>query len=156
MNKMLLALVALLSVVCGCFVSDPASDPVDDNMGQVAQAVGQLEPDDQFLANATIGIHRVRGSGLIAWANQADYMALGYSTAEWVGHDIREFHVSQATIESWLVTLGSGGTLVNAKARLYRHDGSMACVLVQSSYSSEWDSTRCFTAIQPMDVCDDQ
>lgn len=154
MNKMLLmAIVALLSVVCGCFISDPT----DDNAGRAAQAVSQLEPDDQFLDAATIGIHRVRGSGLVAWANPADWKALGYTDpGQWIGHDIREFHVSQATIESWLVTLGSGGTLVNAKARLYRHDGSTACVLVQSSYSPEWDSTRCFTAVQPMDVCDDQ
>jgi PAS domain S-box-containing protein len=46
-----------------------------------------------FIENVAVPLHWVGENGTILWANNAELCLLGYSREEYVGHDIREFHV---------------------------------------------------------------
>ena len=102
-----------------------------------------------FVDTAAIGLHWVAGDGTILWANPADYEPLGYSAAEYVGHNITEFHADDEVIADILRRLTAGERLHDYAAELRCKDGTTRNVLITSSVkfseSGEFLHTRCFT-----------
>jgi len=101
-----------------------------------------------FLENATIGMHWVGHDGRILWANQAERNLLGYTTEEYVGHHISEFHLDAPVIEDILKRLAGGEVLREYEARLRCKHGSVRHVLIDSNVLFEdgkFIHTRCFT-----------
>ena len=102
-----------------------------------------------FVDTAAIGLHWVAGDGTILWANPADYEPLGYSVAEYVGHNITEFHADDEVIADILRRLTAGERLHDYAAELRCKDGTTRKVLITSSVkfseSGEFLHTRCFT-----------
>lgn len=101
-----------------------------------------------FIENAALGLHWVAPDGAILWANQAELDLLGYTREEYVGQNIRQFHVDAPVIEDIFRRLGSNETLSNYEARLRCVDGSIRHVLISSNVrwnQGEFIHTRCFT-----------
>ena len=137
--------IKLTLALCFFFTLGACADG-PENTGASQQRVVTLEPLDSFVANANEGIHMVAADGTILAANPKDYEPLGYAEEDYVGLPIQEFHLSQPPIVAMLAILLGGGELVNYPARLRRHDGSTAYVLIRSSLSAEYGHTRCFTS----------
>jgi PAS domain S-box-containing protein len=109
-------------------------------------------PEDRhlvdFVDTAAIGLHRVAADGTILWANEADYAPLGYTRDEYVGHDIREFHVDEDVITDILRRLAAGERIHDYEARLRAKDGTIRHVRITSSVlfdEGKFVHTRCFT-----------
>jgi PAS domain S-box-containing protein len=101
-----------------------------------------------LLENAAEGLHWVGQDGRIIWANRAELNLLGYSAAEYIGHDIREFHADAEIIDDMLSRLRAGETLYNYEAPLRAKDGSIRHVLINSNVlweNGEFIHTQCFT-----------
>ena len=105
-----------------------------------------------FVDTAAVGLHWVSGDGTIVWANPADYEPLGYTAAEYIGHNITEFHVDADVIADILRRLSSGERLSNYEARLRAKDGSIRHVQITSSVlfddtpeGRKFVHTRCYT-----------
>lgn len=101
-----------------------------------------------FLNNATVGMHWVGPDGKILWANQAELAMLGYASPEYVGHHISRFHVDPSTIQEMLTRLARGESLQDYPARLRCKDGSIRHVLIDSNVwfeGGKFIHTRCFT-----------
>ena len=105
-----------------------------------------------FVDTASVGLHWVAADGTIVWANPADYEPLGYTAEEYVGHNIKEFHVDGDVIVDILERLTRGERLHNYEARLQCKDGSIRHVQITSSVLFEEDETgrrfvhtRCYT-----------
>lgn len=101
-----------------------------------------------FMENAALGLHWVGSDGTILWANRAEMNLLGYSSDEYIGHNIAEFHADQDVINDILYRLLNKQTLHDYEARLKHKDGSIRYVLITSNV--RWDNgkflhTRCFT-----------
>jgi PAS domain S-box-containing protein len=101
-----------------------------------------------FLENASLGVHAVGPAGIILWANQAELDLLGYTREEYIGQPIDRFHADSSVIEDILHRLRNRETLRNYEARLRCKDGSIRHVLISSNV--RWDGrgfvhTRCFT-----------
>lgn len=106
-----------------------------------------LELED-FIDNATEGIHWVGGDGVILRANRTELELLGYEADEYVGRHISEFHADPDVIAEMLVALTSGRSLTNQPARLRAKDGSIKHVLINSNVAwrdGRFSHTRCFT-----------
>jgi rsbT co-antagonist protein RsbR len=98
--------------------------------------------------HGAVGLHVVGPDAIVIDANAADYEPLGYARDEYVGHDIREFHVDADVIASILERLLAGKVVDKQEARLRRKDGGVAHVLITSSVCFEDGkplNTRCFT-----------
>jgi PAS domain S-box-containing protein len=107
----------------------------------------ELELSD-FLENGVHPLHRVGRDGTILWANRAELDLLGYTAAEYVGHDIREFHVDAPAIDGILSCLLAGESVRDGPARLRCKNGDIKHVLINSN--GLWENgtfvhTRCFT-----------
>lgn len=101
-----------------------------------------------FFENANVGLHWVGPDGVILRANQAELDMMGYERGEYVGRDIRDFHVDRRVIDDILTRLQRGETLHDYPARLRCKDGSIRDVLINSSGAFEegrFQHTRCFT-----------
>jgi chemotaxis family two-component system sensor kinase Cph1 len=103
---------------------------------------------EEFVNNATEGLHWVGADGIIKWANPAELDLLGYEADEYIGRDIREFHADWAAIEEIITRLRNKETLHNFQARLRTKDGSIKTVLISSNVlwrGDEFVHTQCFT-----------
>jgi PAS domain S-box-containing protein len=101
-----------------------------------------------FLEHAAQGLHQVGADGVIMWANRAEMDLLGYSSGEYIGHHIAEFHADPAVIDDILSKLTGGDRLSDYPARLRCRDGSIKHVLITSNARIEngrFMNTRCFT-----------
>jgi PAS domain S-box-containing protein len=101
-----------------------------------------------FLDNAVEGIHWVGPDGIILYANRAELALLGYSSEEYVGRHIAEFHADSEVIQDILGRLCGGQSLTNYEARLRSKDGSIKHVLINSNVffrDGKFVHTRCFT-----------
>jgi hypothetical protein len=97
---------------------------------------GFLSPEDEltdFIEKVPIALHWVAEDGTILWANAAELELLGYTREEYVGRNIREFHVDTSVIEDVLQRLINNESLNAFEARLRRKDGSIRDVSVSSS-----------------------
>ncbi|MCJ8296279.1 MAG: PAS domain-containing protein [Colwellia sp.] len=101
-----------------------------------------------FLDQAAVCIHLVGSDGTIHFANQKELESLGFTAAEYIGHNITEFHVDQDIIQDILTRLINGETLLSYVARLRKKDNSILYVSINSNvYKKEnhFIHTRCFT-----------
>jgi PAS domain S-box-containing protein len=102
----------------------------------------------EFAETATIALHWVSSDGTIIWANQAELEMLGYSSEEYIGHNISEFHVDAPVLQDILNRLFRGERIMEYEARLRAKDGSLRQVIIDSSALFEegkFVHTRCFT-----------
>jgi PAS domain S-box-containing protein len=139
--------------------------PVKDNAGRVIGAVNcfhdttelhrttaELRETQQqlsdFFENGAVGLHLVGSDGKILRANKAELQLLGYDAAEYIGHNIRDFHADEATIADILARLSRGEKLDRYPARLKAKDGTIKHVQITSSVNfcdGRFINTRCVT-----------
>lgn len=103
---------------------------------------------EDFFNNSAVGLHIVSGEGIIVRANEAELSLLGYTTDEYVGRHIAEFHADAPVIGDILHRLTSGEKLEGYPARLRAKDGSSKHVVITSNGRFEKEklvNTRCFT-----------
>lgn len=101
-----------------------------------------------YVDNASIGLHWVDAKGIIIWANKAELNMLGYEAHEYIGKHISEFHVNPETINDILSRLSAKETLNKYESILRCKDGSYRHVQLSSNVLWENDKfihTRCFT-----------
>ncbi len=115
-----------------------------------AEADGRrtLEELTDFVEHAPLPLHWVGPDGTILWANEAELHLLGYTSAEYIGHHITEFHADRSVIDDILQRLTRKETLRNYEARLRCKDGSTRYVLISSNVlwrDGQFVHTRCFT-----------
>lgn len=103
---------------------------------------------EDFLENATVGIHLVDDAGNILYANRAELDLLGYSENEYIGKNIRDFHADQNVIENIFNKLVNKENLLNYEATLICKNGAKKNVLISSNVyyvNDKFVHTRCFT-----------
>jgi PAS domain S-box-containing protein len=103
---------------------------------------------EDFFENGAVPLHIVSGDGTIQRANQAELNMLGYSSEEYVGHHITDFHADGAAIAEILERLRRGQKIDRFPARLRAKDGSIRDVLITTSpriNEGRFINTRCFT-----------
>ncbi|MBY5639343.1 PAS domain S-box protein [Rhizobium leguminosarum] len=103
---------------------------------------------DDFFENSAIGLHIVSGDGIIQRANKAELALLGYTSEEYIGRHIAEFHADGPVIGDILHKLSCGQKLERYPARLLAKDGSIKHVLITSNsrfQDEKFVNTRCFT-----------
>jgi diguanylate cyclase (GGDEF)-like protein/PAS domain S-box-containing protein len=110
----------------------------------------QLQREEliDFFDNAPVPLHWVAEDGRILWANRAELELLGYSSEEYIGRNIAEFHVDADVIADILRRLSRHETVHNYEARLRRKDESIRHVLITSNVfweNGKFVHTRCFT-----------
>ena len=113
--------------------------------GEVRRGKDDLE---DFFENSAIGLHIVGGDGIIQRVNKAELALLGYSSEEYAGRHIAEFHADAPVIGDILQKLSCGEKLDRYPARLRAKDGSIKHVLITSNsrfQDGKFVSTRCFT-----------
>jgi PAS domain S-box-containing protein len=101
-----------------------------------------------FFESASLGLHWVDANGIIVRANRAELEMLGYTSDEYVGRHIAEFHVDHDVIADILDRLLRGDLINDYPARLKSKDGSIRDVIINSSgywENGEFIHTRCFT-----------
>jgi PAS domain S-box-containing protein len=101
-----------------------------------------------FLENAVEGMHWVNADGTIMWANKAELELLGYSSDEYIGRPIADFHADAHKMTDILERLARGEELREYEAELRCKDGSSRWVLINSNVrwvNGQFDHTRCFT-----------
>jgi len=114
-----------------------------------AESRRHLEELTDFVENGALSLHWVGPDGAILWANQAELDMLGYTRAEYVGHNIAEFHADREVIDAILQRLTRNETLRDYEARLRCKDGSIKHVLLSSNVlyrDGKFIHTRCFTS----------
>jgi PAS domain S-box-containing protein len=101
-----------------------------------------------FFETASIPLHWVAPDGIIEWANQAELDLLGYSTEEYIGRNIADFHADSEVIADILARLSRGEKLRECPARLRTKSGEIRHVLIDSCVLWEdgrFVHTQCFT-----------
>jgi PAS domain S-box-containing protein len=101
-----------------------------------------------FVETATVGLHWLDQKGVILWANSHELELLGYSAAEYIGRDIRDFIVEDEATPELLARLCRGEVVRDAEAEMRCRDGTIKTVVVDSR--GLWDEGRlvhsqCFT-----------
>jgi len=101
-----------------------------------------------FFETAAVGMRWVSPDGRVLRVNQTELDFLGYSRNEYVGHQLREFHVETPAINELLRRLQAGEVLRDREARMRARDGSIKHVQISSS--GLWEEgklvhARCFT-----------
>lgn len=116
---------------------------------QVAQALAEKTNElSDFIEHATVNMHWVGPDGIILWANKTELDFLGYTSEEYIGHYIAEFHVDQPAIQDILTRLTCAEIISEYPARLRCKDGSIKDVLIDSSVlwkDGKFSRTSCFT-----------
>lgn len=125
-----------------CFQDISAQKAVENELRRKDQDL------EDFFENGAVGLHIVSGEGIILRANKAELDLLGYSSEEYVGRHVSEFHSDEPTIGDILQRLSCGEKLERYPARLRARDGSVRHVLITSNGRFDQGrlvSTRCFT-----------
>ncbi|WP_083769042.1 PAS domain-containing sensor histidine kinase [Dyadobacter fermentans] len=102
----------------------------------------------EYIDNASIGLHWVDHQGIIKWANQAELDMLGYTREEYVGHHISTFHLHLDKINDILRRLQEDEVLNQYESEMVCKDGSIRVVHISSSVfrqDGQFVHTRCFT-----------
>lgn len=103
---------------------------------------------NDFFEHAPVGLHWTGPNGIVLRVNQAELDFLGYTTEEYVGHPVAEFHCDRPAIENILRRLVSGEEIHDYEARLRCKDGSIKHVLISSNVlweNGKFIHARCFT-----------
>ncbi|XXX78259.1 PAS domain-containing protein [Sorangium sp. So ce134] len=112
-------------------------------------AESRFEDWQDFLDNASLGVHLVDASGKILWANKLELELLGYAPHEYIDRHVAEFHVDRDVIDHILGALPCAGQLLSHPARLRAKDGSVKHVLINANVfrrDGRFVHTRCFTS----------
>jgi PAS domain S-box-containing protein len=100
----------------------------------VEKALLQRERDfSDFLENAMEGLHRIGPDGTILWANAAEMKLLGYTSEEYIGRKIADFHVDPVDVARIQEALLQGEKVHNFPARMRCKDGSVRHVLIHAN-----------------------
>ena len=121
---------------------------ISDRKRVEAEAQQHEKELTDFVENAAIGLHWVGFDGTILWANDAELNLLGYTREEYVGRNIREFHVDAAVIDDILERLRRRQELSSYEARLRAKDGSVRYVAITANVywrDGQFIHTRCLT-----------
>ncbi len=86
-----------------------------------------------FFENANVGLHWGSQDGTILRANRAELDMLGYSSNEYVGKKLIDFHANRETAEKMLGNLKRGERVDSCPAQLRCKDGSTRDVLISST-----------------------
>lgn len=119
-----------------------------DKEKQLQEMRSRLEKVTDFIENATVPLHWVNDEGIIIWANKAELDLLGYTSEEYIGHSIIQFHKDKKGIEDLLARLKNNEIVQNYPAQLITKDGKLKEVLISSSslfQNGKFVHTRCFT-----------
>jgi PAS domain S-box-containing protein len=125
-----------------CFQDISAQKAMEE---EVARKSADLQ---DFFENSAIALHIVNGQGIIERANKAELDLLGYTSEEYVGRHVAEFHADAPVIGTILHKLSCGEKLDRYPARLLAKDGSIKHVLITSNSrfaDGKFVNTRCFT-----------
>jgi len=101
---------------------------------------------NNFIDNASIGIHTVSAEGIIEYANPFELNMLGYNKSEYVGHHISEFQMDKNTLDDMLTRLNGFEILKNYPSKVQAKH-SIIYVLYNSSVffeNEQFIHTRCF------------
>jgi len=101
-----------------------------------------------FVETASQGLHWVDANGTIIWANAAELELLGYSSTEYVGRHIGDFHADSEVLKDILTRLKRGEKLRDYEARLRCKNGAIKTVMIDSSVlweNGRFIHTQCFT-----------
>jgi two-component system, cell cycle sensor histidine kinase and response regulator CckA len=107
-----------------------------------------------FFENSSAPMHWVGRDGIILRANQAELEMLGYGRDEYVGHDLREFHLDTEAADQLLARMHAGEVIRRFPARLRGKNGQVREVLIDSSpyrIDGELVHTRSFTRDMTME-----
>lgn len=144
---------------------DAHVEPLRDKQGAIVGVVGvavdvsdRAQPTaerppgrldlEEFFEHATVGLSWLGADGTILRANPAELDLVGYAHDQYVGRNIREFHVDPAIAEDVLRRLRAGETVLNVEARLRHRDGSIRYVLLSANAQLEGGKflhARCVT-----------
>jgi PAS domain S-box-containing protein len=104
---------------------------------------------DNYANKCSVCLHAVDASGIILWANETEFKAMGYKPEEYIGKFIGDFHVDEPVVNDILGRLTRDETVNAYPARLRAKDGSVKYVMINSNVYHEKDGTfghtRCFT-----------
>src|SRR5262249_30210778 len=103
---------------------------------------------EDFFENGALPLHTVGSDGKILRANRAELELLGYTTEEYVGHHIAEFHTDPSDAADILVRLARDEKLSRYPAQLKAQDGSIRHVQITSSgrlHDCNFVNTCCFS-----------
>jgi PAS domain S-box-containing protein len=101
-----------------------------------------------FIESAAVPLNWVADDGTILWANDAELKLLGYSREEYVGQNIKKFHVDGPVILDILERLKRNEELHEYESRLRCKDGTIRYVSISASVYREegrFIHTRCVT-----------
>lgn len=132
-------------------------DPVEDETGKLIGAINCFhettalhnanEDLSEFFENSAVGLHVVADDGVILRANQAELAMLGYAEGEYVGHNIKDYHLDPSVIGDILDCLRNHRPISQYPAKLQAKDGSVRHVLITSNGRARdrrATGTRCF------------
>jgi PAS domain S-box-containing protein len=104
------------------------------SMRLAEEAVRRSERElNDLFENASQGIEWVGANGTILRANRAGLRMLGYSAAEYVGRNVREFHASPEVAALVAGRIARGERLEEFPALLRAKDGTLRDVVIDSS-----------------------
>ena len=141
---------------------DAHVEPLQNQMGSIVGVVGLAvdatqrheaigEPGldlEDFFEHASVGLSWLGPDGSILRANHAELELLGYRREEYVGHDVRRFHVEPQIVDDMLRRLSAAETVRNVPARLRHRNGSTRHVLISANARLEGGQfvhARCVT-----------
>src|SRR6266571_700426 len=128
-----------LAGVCIGLLGDPdrqAAGARDvENLARLALTVEQV-PAILWTTNAELRITARSGAGLtsdIVPANPAELDLVGYGRDEYVGRDVRQFHVDPQIVDDVLRRLRAGESVRNVETRLRHRNGSIRYALLSAN-----------------------
>lgn len=101
-----------------------------------------------LVEHASESMHSVDPSGRITWTNQAALNLLGYSSNEYVGHQMCEFHADQSGFDTLWEKLQHGDDVPATPARLRCKNGDLKHVLIHGRghfFNGRLQCVHCFT-----------
>src|SRR6266550_2761281 len=137
---------------------DAHVEPLRNKAGAIAGVVGvavdvrdrapaPLDLED-FFENATVGLCWLGPDGTIVRANPAELDLVGYGRDEYVGRDVRQFHVDPQVVDDVLRRLRAGETVRNVETRLRHRNGSIRYALLSANArleNGQFVLARCVT-----------
>lgn len=116
---------------------------------KVEEDLRQHQQDlSDFLENAPVGIHWIDAEGMIIYTNRAELEMLGYTKEEYVGKNIRDFHVSTKVVDEIFRRFSNHEEVCDFEAKLVGKDGRQRYVLISSNVlwkDGKFVHARCFT-----------
>lgn len=115
---------------------------------EIEQSLRRREADlAEALENAVEGVQQVGPNGKILWANHALLKLLGYSSHEYLGRNLKDFHADPEVFQDFWQRLMRREELYDFAAELRCKDGSVKSVLIHSNglwENGQFVHTRCF------------